>query len=336
MNSVENEKGISICVPVYNGANTIADTLINLLKLNYSNFEIIINDNRSTDNTLEIVKKFKSKKIKIYENNKHVSCGENIFLSAMKSINEIIVFQCADDLFENRYLKKINEIYHKYPEVKSISRNYFWFNDNKTSPIRIKTLCNSDKIINIKSTLKDQIILLETFDNISGISVKKKYLKNLRITNFPFIETASFMLKFLCFSDIYLINEPLVAIRIHQNNTSRQVYTYRKSTTLIWRYIFNKCLKKNKLSNMLFINSYGKHFESLVQLRCFSGYKALIREIIIFIKIDKMNLLNLKLLFYALLTLFTPRALLIFFNQCYKKFSNRLILDRFAFKKFFF
>ena len=334
MNSIENEQGISICVPVYNGATTIADTLINLLKLNYSNFEIVINDNRSTDNTLEIVKKFKSNKIKIYENNKHVSCGENIFLSSMRSINEIIVFQSADDLFENGYLKKINEIYLKYPEVKSISRNYFWFNDNKISPIRIKTLCNSNKIINIKSTFKDQMMLLETFDNLSGISVKKKYLKNLRITNFPFIETASFMLKFLSFSDIYLINEPLVAIRIHQNNSSKQSYVYRRSTTLLWRYIFNKCLKKNNLSNKLFTNSYGKHFESFVQLRCFSGYKALIREIIVFIKIDKMNLLNFNLLFYVLLTLLTPKPLLIFFNRCYKKFSNRLILNRFNFKKF--
>jgi hypothetical protein len=251
----------------------------------------------------------------------------------MRSINEIIVFQCADDLFDNGYLKKINEIYSMYPEVKSISRNYFWFNENNISPVRIKTYCNSNKIINKKSSLKDQIMLVETFDNISGISVKKKYFINLKITKFPFIESASFMLKFLNFSNIYLISDLLVGIRIHQSS-SKQAIVYRKSTILLWRYIFKKCLKNRYLANILFVNSYGKQFESLVQSRCFSGYKALIREIIVFLKIDKMHLLNCKLLFYVLLTLLTPKPLLIFFNRCYKKFSNRLILNRFNFKKF--
>jgi len=334
MNLIKDEQAISICIPVYNGAFTIADTLINLLKLNYTNFEIVINDNKSTDNTLEIVKKFKSNKIKIYENKKHVSCGENVFLSAMNSKNEIIVFQSADDLFEIGYLKRINAIYSKHPNVKSISRNYFWFNKNDISPIRIKSFYNYDKIININSSLNDQIMLVETFDNFSGLSVKKKYLKKIKITNFPFIEAASFMLNFLNFSDIYLINEPLVAMRIHQNNSSKKTYTYRRSTSLIWKYIFNKCLKKNNLSKVLFKNSYGKHFESLVQLRCYSGYKALIREIIVFIKIEKMNLLNLKLIFYTFLTLLTPKVLLVYFNQLYKKISNKLIIKKLNFKKF--
>jgi len=334
MNSIEMELGISICIPVYNGATTIADTIINLLKLNYNNFEIVINDNKSTDNTLEIIKKFKSKKIKIYENNKHVSCGENIFLSAMRSINEIIVFQCADDLFDNGYLKKINEIYSTYPEVKSISRNYFWFNENNISPVRIKTYCNSNKIINKKSSLKDQIMLVETFDNISGISVKKKYFINLKITKFSFIESASFMLKFLNFSNIYLISELLVGIRIHQNNASKQTITYRKPAILLWRYIFKKCLKNRYLANILFVNSYGKQFESLVQSRLFFGYKRLIKEIIVFVKINKINLLNFKFLFYVLLTILTPRIFLIFLSRIYKKIFNIIMKNKLSFNKF--
>jgi Glycosyltransferases involved in cell wall biogenesis len=57
-----NNSLLSICIPTYNRANILDEALDNLIcKINKYNFEIIISDNASTDNTPEIVKKHKEK-----------------------------------------------------------------------------------------------------------------------------------------------------------------------------------------------------------------------------------------------------------------------------------
>ena len=49
---------ISICIPTYNGEKFIARTIQSVLDQTFSNFEIIVSDDGSTDKTLEIVRSF--------------------------------------------------------------------------------------------------------------------------------------------------------------------------------------------------------------------------------------------------------------------------------------
>ena len=51
-------KLVSVCIPVYNGARTIAGTLESVLGQTYKNMEIIIVDNHSQDHTIEIVTEY--------------------------------------------------------------------------------------------------------------------------------------------------------------------------------------------------------------------------------------------------------------------------------------
>ena len=55
---------ISIVVPAYNASKTIDRCIQSLLKQNYKNYEIIIVDDSSTDNTSELVKKYPVKLLK--------------------------------------------------------------------------------------------------------------------------------------------------------------------------------------------------------------------------------------------------------------------------------
>ena len=57
---------ISIIIPTLNSATTIGKTVQSVLKQTFKNFEIIILDSFSKDNTVNIIKKFQSKKIKIF------------------------------------------------------------------------------------------------------------------------------------------------------------------------------------------------------------------------------------------------------------------------------
>ncbi len=51
---------VSICIPVYNGEKYIRQTVESVLAQTYSNFELIINDDISTDNSLNICRNIES------------------------------------------------------------------------------------------------------------------------------------------------------------------------------------------------------------------------------------------------------------------------------------
>ena len=52
---------ISVCIPVYNAAKTISRCLESVVKQNFDNFEIIISDNNSVDNSFNICNLYKKK-----------------------------------------------------------------------------------------------------------------------------------------------------------------------------------------------------------------------------------------------------------------------------------
>ena len=52
-------KLVSICLPTYNGARYLEETLYSICAQTYQNFEVIISDDASIDNTIKLIEEFK-------------------------------------------------------------------------------------------------------------------------------------------------------------------------------------------------------------------------------------------------------------------------------------
>ena len=65
---------VSICIPTYNGNLYLEETLSSVLNQSYSDFEVIIVDDQSTDNTWSIIQEFSrhDHRIKTYKNEKNL------------------------------------------------------------------------------------------------------------------------------------------------------------------------------------------------------------------------------------------------------------------------
>lgn len=91
--------GVSVVVPAFNAKSTIEETVASVLKQTYTNFELIIVDDGSTDGTLELVAQLEEidERIKLVEG-KHLGPGaaRNRGLDAAK--NRWVLFLDADDL----------------------------------------------------------------------------------------------------------------------------------------------------------------------------------------------------------------------------------------------
>jgi glycosyltransferase involved in cell wall biosynthesis len=97
---------LSIIIPTYNEERDISNCIFSLLEQSYKNFEIIVVDDGSTDNTIKRIALFKNRKIKVLKQN-HKGPGEARNLGARNSKGEILIFIDADMTFEKNYLKNL-------------------------------------------------------------------------------------------------------------------------------------------------------------------------------------------------------------------------------------
>ena len=87
----------SIIIPNYNSAKWIGKCLQSVLNQTYCNYELIVIDDMSTDNSLEIIKSFP--KAKVYEMTKKVYNGGARNIGVEKASGEYIIFLDCDDWF---------------------------------------------------------------------------------------------------------------------------------------------------------------------------------------------------------------------------------------------
>ena len=89
---------ISVMIPTYNMANTIQETLKSVLNQTYNNFEIIIQDNNSQDNTYKIIKSFSDSRIKYFKNDinigyaRNLIAGKKIAKETFSTFSELMIF----------------------------------------------------------------------------------------------------------------------------------------------------------------------------------------------------------------------------------------------------
>ena len=73
------DKLVSVCIPAYNNADYICETIDSVLNQTYKNIELVIVDDNSNDNTLEIIKHYEAKdnRVKVYHNDKNLGMAGN-------------------------------------------------------------------------------------------------------------------------------------------------------------------------------------------------------------------------------------------------------------------
>lgn len=106
----------SIIVPLYNKANYITKTIQSVFEQTYQSFEIIIVNDSSTDNSLEVVNRIQDERMVVYtKNNGGVSSARNYGIGKAKY--DYIVFLDADDIWEKDFLSSIVELIKTYPQA---------------------------------------------------------------------------------------------------------------------------------------------------------------------------------------------------------------------------
>jgi glycosyltransferase involved in cell wall biosynthesis len=112
----KNNPLVSVVMPAYNAATDIAEAIESVLIQNYRNFELIVVDDGSTDNTKDIMANFKDDRIKyFYKENSGASSARN--LAIKKSRGDFIINLDTDDMMKPDFIAKHLQEFEKHPEA---------------------------------------------------------------------------------------------------------------------------------------------------------------------------------------------------------------------------
>ena len=103
---------VSIGLFVYNGERFIEDALHSILGQTFTDFELIISDNASTDQTGEIAHSYalRDKRIRYYRNEKNMGAGWNVRRVYELATGKYFKQAAVDDLLESDFLRQCVEI----------------------------------------------------------------------------------------------------------------------------------------------------------------------------------------------------------------------------------
>lgn len=92
-------KNISVCMATYNGAKLLHDQLDSILSQISDNDEIIVVDDASTDNSVEILRSYRDERIKIYLNSKNMGVNKSFERAITLSEGKYIFLSDQDDVW---------------------------------------------------------------------------------------------------------------------------------------------------------------------------------------------------------------------------------------------
>jgi len=226
MNSYNVPK-VTICVPVRNGAHTIQRTLDSLLIQDYKNYEIIVSDNCSSDNTADIVGKYAVDGVKYFFNPHLESYGESNWNYILNIADgPFIALYHADDIYDPTIVRRQVEFFMEYPTISSVFTSLQYI-DEHDRPIRMGTMTLPYELRGINifpySDFLNYTLKYRTFVSVPTMMTKREVIEQVGMFNWRKYATASDIDLYLRMSKIGPIG--FIDIPLHKYRISPYQYT---------------------------------------------------------------------------------------------------------------
>lgn len=275
----------SIVLPTYNHANLIGEAINSVINQTYNNWELIIVDNNSTDNTSAVISEYNDDRIKSFkiQNKGVIASSRNMGIN--KSKGNWIAFIDSDDIW---YTNKLDLVVNKI-----------------NSNTKYHVFCHDELMVNINNGKTNKLIYGPFCDNFysnmliygnklstSSTIVSRKYIisNNLLFrenTNLITVEDYDFWLLLAkSNAQFYFIKKILGEYRIHGSNMSMvNVNFYKNLVFLIKDHVFNLQnfeKKHNKLFAIIYFKTMISQSFSFIRNK---NYKSFFYQMLFLLKI---------------------------------------------------
>lgn len=257
-------KLVSVVIPTYNSGLYIKEAVDSVLRQSYKNFEIIVVDDGSIDDTKSILSQYiKTGKIKyLFQENKGPAVARNSGIKHSKG--EFVAFLDADDIWQDDKLEKQLPLFSD-TDVSLVYSDTLFFGDFFSFKSHLEM---AGKFYRGKALT---FLIKNNFIPTSSVVIRRSILEKIGHFNesvkLEVGEDYELWLRIASFSKIDFINESLVKHRIHKNQISiDRLKTYRSLLFLYKNFLINKSFKSQRL---LLFQQYFKQKIKLLFLKIY-------------------------------------------------------------------
>jgi glycosyltransferase involved in cell wall biosynthesis len=241
---------ISVITPSLNQGKYIKDTIDSILKQNYSNFEHIVIDGISNDNTIDILKS--------YNHIKWISERDDGPANAINkgfrlADGEIITWLNADDYYDSDVFDSVNEYFVSNPDLDYLSGNLTYVDENKNILLIDKTYnYDFNYLINISADVVRQPCTFFTKNILKQIGFLNEKLR--------FVFDYELFIRMLKITKPFFVNKNYAFYRDYKDtltrkNLRKQAFEIFKVSRNYGGKLFSKSNKQN-IKKLMFPNSF--------------------------------------------------------------------------------
>ena len=226
------EPKISVLMGIYNCADTLPKAIESIIAQTYSNWELIMCDDGSSDNTYEIANAYKEKypeRIVLIQNKHNMGLNQTLNNCLKVANGEFIARMDGDDLCDSTRFEKELTFLLKNPQYAIVSTPMKYFDDNGV--FRVGTGGGEPNINRIPLGTPfchaPCMVKKEAYDAVEGYSVDEKLLR---------VEDWHLWIKMYSKGyKGYVLEEPLYMMRDDQSAISRRKLKYRLNEAYVGR-----------------------------------------------------------------------------------------------------
>lgn len=209
---------ISVITSVYNCENFIADTIKSVINQTFADWEYILIDDNSSDNSLKIMESFRDPRIHVYHNEFNLGQSSSLNLGIRMSKGKYIARLDHDDLCcVDRFEKQFAYMEAHQQVVLCGSRNDMLIDGVKK--ICINSIVQNDNQLNFSMPFENMCIAHSAF------FIRKSALidNGIEYQDYKYAEDYDLILHLMQVGRIGCIYEPLITYRVSENNVTNTI-----------------------------------------------------------------------------------------------------------------
>lgn len=250
---------ISIITASYNYQDYIKETIESVINQTYKDWELIVVDDGSKDNSIDVIKSYceKDSRIKLFthENNENRGLVETLKLGAEKASSEWLAFLESDDMWCENYLEEKVKLIYEYPNVEFFFNDIEMFGDKTRIEENLRDYKVMYDILRARPfprNIQKYFCKFNPVFTFSCVMVKKSLFLSCDFDSPIKSHLDQWIYSQMAKKDFYYIDKKLTKWRIHPNSyIGRDKNQVTQKMNYMRMKIIKRCSKKKE--NLLFI-----------------------------------------------------------------------------------
>jgi len=207
---------VSVLMPVYNNGRYLREAIDSILNQTFGNFEFLIIDDKSTDNSLQIVESYSDPRIRLVKNSTNIGIASSLNKGLESAKGEYIAPMDADDLAVIDRLSVLVDFLDNHPLL-GIVGSAIERIDEEGRPIEIVSKPIRD------SEIKWHLLLKNPFAH-SSVMLRRKLIEKYRLfydQQFDTVQDYDFWSRLLLLTKGANVNQVLLRYRVHSKSATK-------------------------------------------------------------------------------------------------------------------